>query len=168
MWTTILSVGLGVWKGAMAYNSAEEEAERNNAVIEARKASLSEQRRYEKELFEIRTFSAYWAAESAGTVRMARQMALGARGGTQGLRQADMFRVDRDRWLGQKEQRFKDDQMRRHFRELDMGKKDPGDEAWYAGLGAALDTIVPFIAYTEKNPPKGATTDTTTTGTTAK
>lgn len=140
----------GIAKGIMAYNSAEEEAKRNNAVIDARKASLSEQRRYEKELFEIRTFSSYWSAESAGTVRIARQMALDARGGTQGLNMADMFRVDRDRWLGQKEQRHKDDQMQRHFKELEMGRKDPGEEALYAGLGALADTVLPFVPQISK------------------
>ena len=127
-------LGGALASGVLAYNTSEEEQRRRNAVLEARKAGIREQRKHEKELFEIRTFSNYYAAEQAGTSRIAQQMALGAKGGTQGLRSADMFRVGRDEWLGRKVESFKDRQAQKALADLDAQKMSPERAGWQAAL----------------------------------
>ena len=144
-WMFLGGAALTAASTALAYSNAKEEQERRNAMVDARITATREQRKHEKRMFEVQTFSNYYGAEAAGTMRIARQMSMGAKGGTYALNRADVFRAHRDFWAGRQEQIFKDKQADRHIQEMKAQKRDPSDAGMAAGLETAFSTAISFI-----------------------
>ena len=121
--------------------NAREEQKRENAVLDSRVAAIEEQRRYDKQSYELQTFARYWEAEEAGTMRLAMNAGLGVYSRAS---QGDLAQMRRDDFVGQRDQAQRDRQAELHTKELKEGKASPDREALASGLGT-LTSFIPLF-----------------------
>ena len=141
-----IGVGMGAIGGALSYSSAKAQQERQNAVLEARQAAVRQKREFDKGSFELTTFASYYEAEAAGTLRIARSIGMGARSTAgQAMQGLDTFRLDRDRWLGERQQKFAQKQAELQIQDYEKQKRDPSDVGWEAFGEAFMNMAIPFI-----------------------
>ena len=73
----VVSAGISLYASSVSARSAKKEQERKNKAIRLQQAWIQEEKKHARKVYEIQTFSKFYDAQSAGTMRIVAGSGLG-------------------------------------------------------------------------------------------